>query len=56
MQRTLVELFAYVNRWDMDFNVKCSVMHIRKTNLNVQHQVNDGWVKSVEESGVGVNV
>ena len=34
----------------MDFNVnKCGVMHIRKRNLEFQYQMNDGWVKSVDE-------
>ena len=43
MQRTLLKLVAWVNRWDMDFNVnkwnmdlnviKCGVMQIRKKNL-----------------------
>ena len=49
MQRTLDKLVAW-NRWDMDFNVnKCGVMHIGKTNLEFQYQMNDGWVKSVDE-------
>ena len=34
----------------MDFNVnKCGVMHIGKRNLDFQYQMNDGWVKSVDE-------
>ena len=32
----------------MDFNVnKCGVMHIRKRDLGLQYQMNDGWVKSI---------
>ena len=40
----------------MDFNVnKCGVMHRGKTNLEFQHQMNDGWVKSVDgERDLGV--
>ena len=50
MQGILDELVAWANRWEMDFNVnKCGVMHIGKTNLEFQYQMNDGWVKSVEE-------
>ena len=34
----------------MDFKVnKCGVMHIGKRNLEFQYQINDGWVKSVDE-------
>ena len=34
----------------MDFNVsKCVLMHIGKRNLEIQYQMNDGWVKSVDE-------
>ena len=34
----------------MDFNVnKRGVMHIGKRKLEFQYQVNDGWVKSVDE-------
>ena len=34
----------------MKFNVnKCRVMHIGKRSLEFQYQMNDGWVKSVDE-------
>ena len=34
----------------MDFNVnKCGVTYIEKRNLEFQYQMNDGWVKSVDE-------
>ena len=34
----------------MDSNVnKCGVMHLGKRNLEFQYQMNDGWVKSVDE-------
>ena len=34
----------------MEFNVnKCGIMHIGKKNLKFQYQMNDGWVKSVDE-------
>ena len=34
----------------MDFNVnRCGVMHIGKINLEFQYQMNDVWVKSVDE-------
>ena len=34
----------------MEFNVnKCGVMHIQIRNLEFQYQMNDGWVKSVDE-------
>ena len=34
----------------MDFNVtKCGVMRIVKINLKFQYQMNDDWVKSVDE-------
>ena len=50
VQRTLDKLVAWANRWNMDFNVnKCGVMHIGKRNLEFQYQMNDGWVKSVDE-------
>ena len=50
MQWTLDKLVAWANRWEMDFNVnKCGVMHIGKINLEFQYQMNDGWVKSVDE-------
>ena len=50
MQRTLDKLVPWANRWDMDFSVnKCGVMHIGKSNLEFQYQMNDEWVKSVEE-------
>ena len=56
MQRILDKLVASVNRWDMDFTVnKCGLMHIRKRNAEFQYQMNNGWVKSVdEENYVGV--
>ena len=44
------KIVAWADRWDMDFNVnKCGVMHIGKINLEFQCQMNDGWVKSVDE-------
>ena len=50
MQETLDKLVVWTNRWEMDFNVnKCGVMHIGKRNLEFQYQMNDGWVKSVDE-------
>ena len=50
MQRTLDILVVWTNRWDMDFNVnKCGIMNIGKRNLDFQYQMNDGWVKSVDE-------
>ena len=50
MQRTLDKLVAWANRWDTDFNTnKCGVVHIGKINLDFQYQMNDGWVKSVNE-------
>ena len=34
----------------MDFNVnKCGIMHIGKSNLDFQYQMNDGWIKSVDD-------
>ena len=43
MQRTLVKLVAWANRWDIDYNVnKFGVMIIGKTNLEFQYQMNDG--------------
>ena len=34
MQRTLYELVAWANRWEMDFNVnKCEIIHLGKRNL-----------------------
>ena len=34
----------------MKFNVnKCGAMHIKNRNLEYQYQMNDGWVKSVDE-------
>ena len=34
----------------MDFNVnKCGVMHIGKRNLDFHYQMNDGWVKAIDE-------
>ena len=49
MQRTLDKLVDWANRWDMDFNVnKCGVIHIGIVNLEFQHLMNDGWVKSVK--------
>ena len=45
MQRTLDKLFAWANRWDVEFNVsKCAVMNIRRKNLEY-----DGWVKPIDE-------
>ena len=39
--------------WNIDFNVnKFGVMHIGKINLDFQYQMNDGWVKSVDEEGI----
>ena len=39
----------------MEFNVnKCGVMHLGKRNLEFQYQVNDGWVKSVDEEGLKI--
>ena len=50
MQRTLDKLVSWANRGHMDFNVnKCGVMHIGKRNLEFQYQMNDGWLKSVDE-------
>ena len=42
----------------MDLNVnKCGVMHIGRRNFEFQYQMNDGWVKSVdEERDLGVIV
>ena len=56
MQRTLDKLAAWANRWDMEFNVKkCRVMHKGKRNLEFQYQINDGWLKPVdEERDIGV--
>ena len=34
----------------MEFSVnRCGVMHIRKRNLEFEYQMNDSWVKSVDE-------
>ena len=50
MEKTLDKLMAWANRWDMDFNVnKCGIMNIGKINLEFQYEINDGWVKSVDE-------
>ena len=56
IQRTLDKLVAWANRWEMEYNInKCEVMHIGKRNLKFQYQMNDGWVKSVdEEKDLGV--
>ena len=44
VQRTFDKLIAWVNIWDMDFNVnKCGAIHIEKINLEFQYQMNDGW-------------
>ena len=52
MQRTLDQLVAWTNRWEIDFNVnKCGVMDIGKMNLELQYQMNDGWVKPTDEEG-----
>ena len=50
MRRTLDKVVAWANMWDTDFSVnKCGVMHIGKINLEFHYQMNDGWVKSVDE-------
>ena len=50
IQRTLDKLVAWANRWEMDFNVnKCAVIYIVRRNLDFQYQMNDEWVKSVDE-------
>ena len=50
MQRTLDKLVAWSNRREMNFNVnKCGVMDIGKRSLDFQYQMNDGWVKSLDE-------
>ena len=50
MQRILDKLVAWTNRWDMDFSInKCGVIHKRNINLEFQYQMNDDWVKSVDE-------
>ena len=49
MQKTLDKLVVWANRWEMDFNVKCGVIHIGRRNLDFQYHRNDGWVKSVDE-------
>ena len=42
MQRTLDKIFAWANRWEMDFDVnKRGLMHIGKRNLEFQYQIND---------------
>ena len=51
MQRTLDKLVAWANRWDTNLNLKCGVMHIEKRNSQFQYQMNDGWVRSVDEEG-----
>ena len=57
MQRTLDKLVVWTNRLDMDFNVnKCGVMHIGKLNLEFQYQMNDGWIKSVDEEKVSLSI
>ena len=34
----------------MDFNVdKCGVMHTGRRNFEFQYQMNDGWIKSIDE-------
>ena len=44
MQRTLEEIVAWANMWDMDFNVN-----------EFQYQMNDGWIRSVDkERDIGV--
>ena len=50
------KLVAWENRWVLDFNVNnCGVMHIGKSNLEFQYQMNNGWVKSIdEEKDLGV--
>ena len=55
MQRTLDKLVSWANRWEMDFNVnKCEVIPLGKRNLEFRHQMNDGWVKSVDEEGLKI--
>ena len=50
MQRTLGKLVAWANGWQIDFNInKCGVMHIEERKLDLQYQMNDGWVKSLDE-------
>ena len=49
MQRTLDKLVVWKNSWETDFNEKCVTMHIGKTNSEFHYQMNDGWVKSVNE-------
>ena len=50
MQNTLDKLVAWINGWEMDFNIsKWGIMHIRKGNLEFQYQMNDGWIKSIDE-------
>ena len=34
----------------MEFNINnCGILHIGKRNLEFQYQMNDGWVKAVDE-------
>ena len=48
--QTLDKLAAWPNKWKMDLNVnKCEVIPIGKRNLEFQYQMNDTWVKSVDE-------
>ena len=50
VQRTLNKLVAWANKQEIDFNInKCRVTHIGKRNLEFQYQMNDGWLKSVDE-------
>ena len=50
MQRSIDK---YVNTLDMDFNVNnCGVTHIGRRNLDFQYQMNDEWVKSVDEERI----
>ena len=59
MQRTLDKLFAWLNTWDMKFNVsKCRVKNIGKK-VQFQYQMNGSLVKSVDEDvdlGVLINI
>ena len=42
MQRTLNKLVAWINRWEINFNInKYGVMHIGGRNLDFQYQMND---------------
>ena len=50
LQRTLDKLFAWSKKWEMKFNInKCGALHIGKINFKFQYQMNDGWVKLINE-------